>query len=136
MTIQDKKPPAQHELPGIEKEEQTEKQFLQQPEGETMPKVEVELANPEPEQEQEREAHDQDQADDQILLPHERDETTRHHATSLGNENELSQAVIEQALEDTEHGLKDTDLRGIPSDIIESDIPGSDAAEKIREKKR
>ncbi|SEK62446.1 hypothetical protein [Nitrosovibrio tenuis] len=61
------------------------------------------------------------QTEEQPLLPHERDQTTRPTGTSLGTSNKQSQDVIEQAREDTEHGLKDTDRRGIPSDIIASD---------------
>jgi hypothetical protein len=72
----------------------------------------VDLPNPEP--------HARHQTEEQPLMPHERDETTRPTATSLGTSNELSREVIEQAREDTEHGLKDTDRRGIPSDIVAS----------------
>ena len=41
-----------------------------------------------------------------------------------------------QAAEDTKRGLKDTDRRGIPSDIIASDADGGDALEGTRKKKR
>lgn len=101
-----------------------------QSENETLPTERVELANPEPEQEA------QSQPDEQPLLPHERDETTRSQGTSLGNEDERSRAVIGQAAEDTKHGLKDTDRRGIPSDIVASDTPGLNVPKKAREKKR
>jgi hypothetical protein len=42
----------------------------------------------------------------------------------------MSRDVVEQAREDTEHGLKDTDLRGIPSDIISSDVAPGDRNKK------
>jgi hypothetical protein len=48
----------------------------------------------------------------------------------------MSQDVIGQAKEDTEAGLKDTDRRGIPSDIVASETPASDTPKKAREKKR
>jgi hypothetical protein len=38
--------------------------------------------------------------------------------------------VVEQAREDTEHGLKDTDRRGIPSDIIAPKVPPADDKKK------
>ncbi|PTR16176.1 hypothetical protein C8R31_102190 [Nitrosospira sp. Nsp2] len=80
------------------------------------------------------------EAEEQTLLPHERDQTTRSAGTSQPNENEMSRAVIGQAAEDTEHGLKDTDRRGIPSDIVKSDVPGSehgsDVPEQARKKKK
>lgn len=82
----------------------------------------VDLPNPDPEA--------KDQAEEQPLLPNERDETTRPSATSLGTENKMSRDVVEQAREDTEHGLKDTDLRGIPSDIISSDVAPGDRNKK------
>jgi hypothetical protein len=90
----------------------------------------VQLNNPFPGNES------KERADDQMMMPHERDETTRRDATSLGNENEMSQDVIGQAKEDTEAGLKDTDWRGIPSDIVASETPAADTARKTREKKR
>jgi hypothetical protein len=71
-----------------------------------------------------------DQTEEQPLLPHERDETTRPTATSLGTESEMSRDVVEQAREDTEHGLKDTDRRGIPSDIVSSDVAPGDRNKK------
>jgi hypothetical protein len=66
-----------------------------------------------------------DQAEHQMLLPHERDETTRPAGTSHRG-NEHTREVIEQAHDDTKQGLKDTDRRGIPSDIVDSDIPAAD----------
>jgi hypothetical protein len=90
----------------------------------------VQLNNPFPGHES------KERADDQMMMPHERDETTRRDATSHGNENEMSQDVIGQAKEDTEAGLKDTDRRGIPSDIVASETPASDTPKKAREKKR
>ncbi|SCY28833.1 hypothetical protein SAMN05216420_104120 [Nitrosospira sp. Nl5] len=101
-----------------------------QPENETLPTERVELVNPEPGQEA------QGETDEQPLLPHERDETTRSQGTSRDNEDERSRAVVGQAAEDTEHGLKDTDRRGIPSDIVASDAPAPNVPKKAREKKR
>ena len=69
-----------------------------------------------------------DQAEGQPLLPHERDETTGPAGTGLANQEERSREVIGQAAEDTEHGLKDTDRRGIPSDIVASDVRAADTA--------
>jgi hypothetical protein len=73
---------------------------------------------------------EQDQAEGQPLLPHERDETTGPSGTGLTSQEERSREVIGQAAEDTEHGLKDTDRRGIPSDIVASDVPESDTTPK------
>ncbi|WON73821.1 hypothetical protein [Nitrosospira sp. Is2] len=79
-------------------------------------------------------------SEEETLMPHERDQTTKPAGTSQPNENEMSRAVIGQAAEDTEHGLKDTDRRGIPSDIVKSDVPGSektsDVPEQARKKKK
>lgn len=76
----------------------------------------ADLTNPEP--------NAKNQAEEQTLLPHERDQTTR--PTGTGQEgDEHSREVIGQARKDTERGLKDTDRRGIPSDIVESDIPAA-----------
>ena len=79
-------------------------------------------------------------SEEETLMPHERDQTTKPAGTSQPNENEMSRAVIGQAAEDTERGLKDTDRRGIPSDIVKSDVPwseqGSDVPEKARKKKK
>jgi hypothetical protein len=66
-----------------------------------------------------------DKEEPQTLLPHERDETTRPAGTSHRG-NEHTRKVIEQAHDDTKQGLKDTDRRGIPSDIVDSDIPAAD----------
>lgn len=89
----------------------------------------VQLNNPYPGHES------KERADDQMMMPHERDETTRRQATIHGNENEMSQDVIGQAKKDTEAGLKDTDRRGIPSDIVASELPASATPRKAREKK-
>lgn len=86
---------------------------------------------PVPEEEQ-----TQKQAEEQTLLPHERDQTTRPVGTSLPNETEQGHTLIGQAAEDTEHGLKDTDRRGIPSDIVASKVPASDVPVAKRKKKR
>ena len=82
----------------------------------------VDLPNPDPEAPL--------QTEEQPLLPNERDETTRPTSTGLGTSNEQSRKVVEQAREDTEHGLKDTDLRGIPSDIVASDLSSGDNKKK------
>ena len=102
----------------------------EEPENERLLTQPVQLNNPFPGQES------KERADDQMMMPHERDETTRRDATSHGNENEMSQDVIGQAKEDTEAGLKDTDRRGIPSDIVASETPAADTPRKAREKKR
>jgi hypothetical protein len=102
----------------------------EEPENERLLTQPVQLNNPYPGRESKK------RADDQMMMPHERDETTRRDATSHGNENEMSQDVIGQAKEDTEAGLKDTDRRGIPSDIVASETPASDTPRKAREKKR
>ncbi len=102
----------------------------EEPENERLLTQPVQLNNPFPGHESKK------RADDQMMMPHERDETTRRNATSKGNENEMSQDVIGQAKEDTESGLKDTDRRGIPSDIVASETPASNTPRKAREKKR
>jgi hypothetical protein len=102
----------------------------EEPENERLLTQPVQLNNPFPGHESKK------RADDQMMMPHERDETTRRNATSKGNENEMSQDVIGQAKEDTEAGLKDTDRRGIPSDIVGSETPAADTPRKAREKKR
>ncbi len=84
----------------------------------------VDLPNPDP-----KALH---QTEEQPLLPNERDETTRPTSAGLGTSNEQSREVVEQAREDTEHGLKDTDRRGIPSDIIASDLSSGDNKKKVR----
>ena len=76
----------------------------------------ADLTNPEPEA--------GNKAEEQTLLPHERDQTTRPTGTGLAGD-EQSREVIGQAKKDTERGLKDTDRRGIPSDIVESDVPAA-----------
>ena len=54
-------------------------------------------------------------------LPHERDESTE--SQDRPDENEVLREDMHRAHDDTERGLKDTDLRGIPSDIEKSKIP-------------
>lgn len=61
-----------------------------------------------------------EEAEGQSLLPHERDETTGAASTGNPNETGLGRAVMGQAADDIEHGLEDTDCRGIPSDIFGS----------------
>ncbi len=66
----------------------------------------------------------ENQTDSKPLLPHERDESTG--STSAEKQgNKRSREVIKKAHEDTRRGMVDTDRRGIPSDIIESDIPAA-----------
>lgn len=84
--------------------------------------------------------NEQAEPETQTLLPHERDQTTKPTSTSQPNENQMSRATIGQAAEDTRRGLKDTDRRGIPSDIVKSDGPesgqGADVPEQARKKKK
>lgn len=61
-----------------------------------------------------------EKAEGQSLLPHERDETTGAASTGNPNETGLGRAMMGQAADDIEHGLEDTDCRGIPSDIFGS----------------
>jgi hypothetical protein len=75
-------------------------------------------------------------SEEETLLPHERDQTTKSVGTGQPNENEMSRAVIGQAAENTRHGLKDTDRRGIPSDIVKSDVPGSGPSSNVPEQAR
>jgi len=65
-----------------------------------------------------QQAHEK--AEGQPLLPHERDETTGAGSTGNPNETGLGRSVMGQAADDIEHGLEDTDCRGIPSDIFGS----------------
>ncbi|SEP98022.1 hypothetical protein [Nitrosomonas ureae] len=57
--------------------------------------------------------------DPDMMLPHERDETTGPTGTNEKG-SEKSRDVIKRAHDDTKHDLKDTDRRGIPSDIDSS----------------
>jgi hypothetical protein len=75
-------------------------------------------------------------SEEETLMPHERDQTTKSVGTSQPNENEMSRAVIGQAEEDTRRGMKDTDRRGIPSDIVKSDVPGSEPGSDVPEQAR
>jgi hypothetical protein len=131
MAIRKRNPPAQrlsaHKPSRMEKEKEAGK-LPPHAEGETLPAEHVELARPERET--------RSQASEKTLLPHERDQTTGLQGTGLGNENERSQELIGQAAADTEHGLKDTDLHGIPSDIIASDASPSNVPEKAQKKKQ
>ena len=130
MTIQNRKVSAGHKSSGMDPGKKTKKETGGQPGNETLPTERVELANPKPGQ------NVKNQADGQSLLPHERDQTTGREGTSRGNEDERSRAIMGQAAEDTKRGLKDTDRRGIPSDIIASDADGGDVLEGTRKKKR
>jgi hypothetical protein len=64
--------------------------------------------------------------EEQLLLPHDRDETTGSASTGSATTSQESRDTIKQAVEDIEHGLKDTERRGIPSDVP----PGSDKKRK------
>lgn len=59
------------------------------------------------------------------LLPHERDETTGPASTQKSGDKR-SRKLIKKAHDDTQRGMVDTDRRGIPSDIEESDIPSAE----------
>jgi hypothetical protein len=101
------------------------------PSGQTPPKQETGILTERVELPKPKSEHpEQDQAEEQPLLPHERDETTGPAGTGLTNQEERSREVIGQAAEDTQRGLKDTDRRGIPSDIVASDVPEPDTAPK------
>src|SRR5688500_15912107 len=104
MTTDDKKPPSKRRPAGEETGVLTER---------------ADLTNPAPAA--------QDQTEEQLLLPHERDQTTRPSGTGEPTQHEPSREVIGQAEEDTRRGLKDTDRRGIPSDIVATDTPAADA---------
>lgn len=130
MTSQNRKVSAGHKSSGMDQGKKTEKETGGQPGNETLPTERVGLTNPKPGQ------NVQNQADGQSLLPQERDQTTGREGTGRGNENERSRAIMGQAAKDTKRGLKDTDRRGIPSDIIASDADGGDALEGTRKKKR
>jgi hypothetical protein len=77
----------------------------------------ADLPNPKPGAEEQKET--------QTLMPHERDQTTRPTGTSHRGDKH-SREVIGQAHKDTKRGLQDTDRRGIPSDIVDTDVPAAD----------
>ncbi|GJL73220.1 MAG: hypothetical protein NMNS01_24190 [Nitrosomonas sp.] len=79
----------------------------------------------------------ENQTDSQLLLPHERDESTGSTSTEKQGDKR-SRELIKKAHEDTRRGMLDTDRRGIPSDIIESDIPAANDIPDVpdNEKKR
>lgn len=53
-----------------------------------------------------------------VALPHERDEAAeRSAANDEAARNQGPRQVIEQAASDVGHGLRDTDLHGIPSNV-------------------
>lgn len=71
------------------------------------------------------------QSESDMMLPHERDQTTGPTGTNaIGNEQ--SREIINKAHDDTKSGLKDTDRRGIPSDIKSSETPHQAITEDIR----
>ena len=53
----------------------------------------------------------------ELLLPHDRDETTGSASTASATVHQKSRDTVKQAVEDIERGLKDTERRGIPSDV-------------------
>lgn len=53
----------------------------------------------------------------ELLLPHDRDETTGSASTASATVHQESRDTVKQAAEDIERGLKDTERRGIPSDV-------------------
>ncbi len=55
--------------------------------------------------------------EEELLLPHERDETTGSASTASATAHQESRDMVKQAAEDIERGLKDTERRGIPSDV-------------------
>lgn len=57
------------------------------------------------------------QEEEQLLLPHDRDEATGSESTGSATTSQESRDTIKQAVKDIEHGLKDTERRGIPSDV-------------------
>jgi len=69
--------------------------------------------------------------DSDMMLPHERDESTGPTGTNAKGD-ESSREIIKKAHDDTKQGLKDTDRRGIPSDIKSSDSPHQAITEDIR----
>ena len=71
------------------------------------------------------------QSESDMMLPHERDETTGPTGTNAKGD-EPSREIIKKAHDDIEQGLKDTDRRGIPSDIKSSDSPHQAITEDIR----
>lgn len=58
------------------------------------------------------------------LLPHERDQTAGLESSK--SNKETLRKIIKKAHKDAESGLKDTDLRGIPSDIVKTKISHQD----------
>lgn len=57
------------------------------------------------------------QEEEDLLLPHDRDETTGSESTASATVNQESRDTIKQAADDIDSGLKDTERRGIPSDV-------------------
>ena len=55
--------------------------------------------------------------EEELLLPHDRDETTGSASTASATTHQESRDMVKQAVEDIERGLKDTERRGIPSDV-------------------
>ncbi|ARO88733.3 hypothetical protein EBAPG3_013695 [Nitrosospira lacus] len=58
-----------------------------------------------------------EQKEGDLLLPHDRDETTGPVSTASATAHQESRDTLKQAVKDIERGLKDTERRGIPSDV-------------------
>lgn len=57
------------------------------------------------------------QEKEELLLPHDRDEATGSSSTASATMHQESRDTVKQAVADIERGLKDTERRGIPSDV-------------------
>lgn len=55
--------------------------------------------------------------EEELLLPHDRDETTGSSSTASATMHQESRDTVKQAVADIERGVKDTERRGIPSDV-------------------
>ena len=54
---------------------------------------------------------------DDLRMPHERDESPKDGADKLNSSTPVARQVIEQAASDIARGLRDTERRGVPSDV-------------------
>lgn len=54
---------------------------------------------------------------DDMRLPHERDESKKDGADKRTSSTPLPRQVVEQAASDIARGLRDTERRGVPSDV-------------------
>ncbi|KIO49983.1 hypothetical protein [Nitrosospira sp. NpAV] len=57
------------------------------------------------------------QEKEELLLPHDRDETTGSSSTASATMHQESRDTVKQAVADIERGVRDTERRGIPSDV-------------------